>query len=108
MEISISSACGKRKQESCEAKFFFEQPTLLLIMSDSEDPFESSLLGKVKKNRRAVKRKAENQADREIMDLIEKRERRECEKQSEQSVLIGSKNDEEVFNDNGSSQVCIL
>lgn len=74
-------------------------------MSDSDDPFESNLLGKVRKNRRAVKRKAENQADREIMDLIEKRERLECEKQSDQSALIDSKNDE-MFNDNG-LQVCM-
>ncbi len=57
-------------------------------MSDQEDLFEAECANSGKNNRRALKRKAENIANREIQKLIAQKEKVACEREIQQGNVL--------------------
>jgi len=57
-------------------------------MSDQEDLFEAECANSGKNNRRALKRKAENIANREIQKLIAQKEKVTCEREIQQGNVL--------------------
>ena len=57
-------------------------------MSDREDLFEAECVNSAKVNRRALKRKAKNIANREIKKLIAQKEKVACEREIQQGNAL--------------------